>query len=181
MSAAKDSGRLPVFVAAGSVVLAAGLVAVVLVLRSEAARAEKELAGAIRDYRDMERLKREIEEQKKKHPKGPTPGPETGGDMLSFLSSKARQANLPPGVMNIAPNPPTTSGGWKETSHSVTLRAPPNETIPRAAIVDFITRVEDERPSIRSRDLSLDFSGDNFRGVTVKFSQFQSAQPPGPK
>lgn len=177
MAERKEPTKLPAAVAAGSGFLVLALAVLVFYLRGEAERAQRELGRSIGDYKRMEVWKKEIEEKKKRHPKGTST--QKPGDLLSFLSTKARQAGIPAGILNITPNPPATVGGWRETSYQVTLRATKESPLPRASVVDFVTRVEDESP-VRSRDLTLEFAGSDFQVAVVRFSFYERADA-GPK
>jgi hypothetical protein len=152
--------------------LVLGLGGLVFHFDQEARKAERELARVKDEYREMVRLKRPVEEHLKSQ-KGRGAGTEPRNeDLVTFLSRKATQAQIPANLFSIARNPNLTSGGWKEDSFTVTLRGTKENPIPRASVVDFIRLVEQERPSIRVKNLNLAFAGDPFQSATLTFSAF---------
>jgi hypothetical protein len=172
MAAAKEPGGGGKVVLWGSLLAAAGLVALIVVFDRGADEARGELELAKENYKRMVAMKRQLEEYKKKNP-GRSPSDRGLEDLLQFFSAKARQAGIPQGLFNVTPNPVVTYTGWKETAYTINLRAPSKEnSVSRASIVDFLKLVEDERPSVRSKNLALQFAGQDFQSAVVTFSYF---------
>ncbi len=157
--------------------LAVCLAGLSIYLRHEAARAEAALERAKRDYGDMVRMKRAVDEFRKNAPR--TPLVEKGGeDLLQLLGPKARQAGIPQNMLTITRNPDRKEGVWKEISYTVTLRPPAKDAVvPRASVVDFLGLVERERPAVKAKNLVMAFSGRDFSSVSVTFSTFQRESP----
>jgi hypothetical protein len=146
-------------------------------LYKESERAREALEDSKRDYQEMERLKRIIAEGKSRLKRLPS-NKESGEDILPFLERKRAQAGIPQNLFTVARNSPVKQGGWIETSYTVTLRGTKEAPLPRASIVDFVVAVENERPSVKSRNLSLAFvpQSSDFNAVSITFSQFQRAE-----
>jgi hypothetical protein len=156
-----------------SVALAMGLGGLAFYLRMGALKAEGELVRSKEEFEKMIRMKRQIEELKKNAPR--LPAAEKGGeDLLQLLASKARQANIPQNMLTTSRNPDRKEGGWKEVTYTVTLRAASKENLVlRSSVADFLSLVEKERPSVKAKNLSLTFSGNDFTSATITFSLFQ--------
>ncbi len=155
-----------------SLLLAAGLAVLVLFFQRGVGQAMAELDAAKEQYNDMVGFARRIEEFKKKGP--PPPPSDKTEDIISFLGTKSRQAGIPPNLLNITRNPDQKSGGWKEISFTMRLKAPAKENpVRRDWVADFIRLVEDERPSIKSKNLSLAFAGNDLLEATVTLATFQ--------
>src|SRR5205085_6338118 len=113
-------------------------------------KSEQRLAQAKDEYRQMvERMKKPVEDylrQRKGRPKT-TPADE-GGDLLTFLDRKAREAQIPPGSFTIAKNANTVVGPWQESSYTVTLQSEKKESpVKRSPVVEVLGRVERDRRS----------------------------------
>ena len=153
-----------------SVAIAAGAV----FLYRESERAQSALASAKKDYEEMQRLKETIAKGKIRNRRLPPPK-ETGGDPIAYLGRKATQAGIPQTLFQPTRNNPVKLGNWTETTYSVTLRGTKDAPVSRTSVADFIVNVETERPSIKSKNLTLTFapgSGD-LGAVTVTFAQYQ--------
>lgn len=170
---AKGSGKGFVLAMAVLGILIAGLAGGVFYLRREATRAE----GALREAR--EQYVRMVEWQRKIRQSGTRTGPkpESGGgeDLLIFLGTKSREAGIPPALLNIQKNADQKTGGWRETSFTVTLRATKDSPLAKNPVVDFLGRVEDGRPSVRSKNLNLSYvpSEDGLQSAVLTFSHFR--------
>ncbi len=162
------------------ILLISGLGGLVWYLRGEAEKAGGELERAKAEYREMVRQKKAVEDHLRLQKAGRTADLRPGEDLVTFLSRKAAQAQLPANLFSIAKNPDLTSGGWKESSFTVTLRGTKENPVPRGPIVDFIRLVEQERPSIKVKNLNLAFAGDPFSAATLTFSTFEPASSPRP-
>lgn len=160
------------------VVGAAGLVGLSLYLNVQADRSLEDLQTAIDEYGQMANMKRVIESLKERGAGLPS-GDKPQGNPLQFLSQKARQAQIPPQMLNVARNPSATTGEWEELPYTINLRAKKEEPIGRAPVVDFLRLVEEQRPSIKSKNLNLTFSGDAFSAVTITFSSFKRKSSSG--
>jgi hypothetical protein len=157
-----------------SAVVAAGLTGEVLWLKAGAKDAQEGLEGSKEKYRQMVEMKTKVEDFKQRY--GPSPPRPTQGteDLLGFLNAKARAAGIPMNLFTPSPSQPVKLQGWKEVSCTVTLSGASKESpILRKAIVDFLAFVEEERPSIKSKNLTLEFTGDHFTSATITFSSFQ--------
>ena len=173
MAAKSGEGKSNVVVGL-SILLISGLGGLVWYLREESERAGRELERAKQDYRDMVRMKKPIEEYLKNRSRKTTdPGSRPGEDLVTFLSRKATQAQIPANLFSIAKNPDLTSGGWKESSYTVTLRGTKENPVARGPLVDFIRLVEQERPSLKVKNLNLNFAGDPLQNAALTFSSFE--------
>ncbi|HZE97122.1 MAG TPA: hypothetical protein VE981_08840 [Planctomycetota bacterium] len=160
-------------VIAVSVLLALGAGGVVWYFQDQAVKSENLLLRTKDEYRQMEKMKRPVEEYLRSRPKGP-PVKEEAGDMLTFLDRKAREAQIPPGVFTIAKNANATVGTWVESSYTVTLQSDKKDVpVKRVPVVDFLGRVERERKSAKSKSIQLTFAGDDLKNAIITFSQFQ--------
>ena len=156
--------------------LAAGLIGLILWLYGQAAREEETLDRSKREYREMvERMKRPVAEHLKR-PKAPA-GSNPNEDLLTFLSRKATDARIPSSIFKVQPNEPLTSGGWRETSYTVSLQGTKEAPVSRDAFADFVRLVETERPIVRVKNLSLSFDGSDLGQAAVTFSAFERPSP----
>lgn len=174
MAAAKaDEGRSSVVVGLSILVISA-LGGLVWYFREEAGRAGRELERAKSEYREMVRLKKPVEEYVKNRSRRPgADAVKAGEDLVTFLSRKATQAQIPANLFSIAKNPDLTSGQWKESSFTVTLRGTKENPVARGPVVDFIRLVEQERPSMKVKNMNLAFAGDPFQSAALTFSSFE--------
>lgn len=156
--------------AAITALLGAGLIGLIVWLYGEAAREQEALDRAKRDYREMvDRMKGPVRD----HLKGPkTPSGNPNEDLLTFLSRKSTAAQIPSSIFKIQPNQPLTSGGWRETSYTVSLQGTKEAPVSRDAVADFVRLVETERPAVRVKNLSLTFDGNDLGQAAVTFSAF---------
>jgi hypothetical protein len=143
-------------------------------LYRESERARVALEDAKRDYEEMQSLKGMIAEGKLRS-RRVSPGTESKEDPMSFLGRKAVQAGIPQNVFRPSRSTGVKQGPWTETSFTVTMQGAKDAPILRSSVADFIVAVETERPSIKSKNLSLSFapgSGD-LGNVSITFAQFQ--------
>lgn len=169
----KEGGSGAVLAIAG--LLGLGALGLVLYFRDQASLAEKSLAQAMDDYREMQqRMKKPVEEYLRAQKGRPAQKEEAGGDLLTFLDRKAREAGLPPGSFTISRNAPSVTGAWQESSYTVTLQGEKKDApVKRGPLVDFLARVEKERRSTKSKSLQLTFAGEDLKSAVIGFSQFQ--------
>jgi hypothetical protein len=143
-------------------------------LYKESERARTALEDAKKDYEEMKRLKSIIALGKIRNRRMP-PVKDPGGDPIAYLGRKATQAGIPQNLFQPTRNNPVKLGPWTETMYTVTLRGTKDAPVSRTSVADFIVAVETERPSIKSKNLSLTYapgSGD-LGAVTLTFAQYQ--------
>jgi hypothetical protein len=153
---------------------ALGLGGVVFALRTESARLRRELDSRRREYDQMLLWKRPVEEGLKKGA-GKSAAPDAAGsdDLLPFLDRKRAESGIPQNLFNLQKNNDLVQGGWRESSYTVTLRSPNREApVPKGPIVDFLRKVEDERPGLRVKTLSLSCLGNDFSSAIFTLSTF---------
>lgn len=148
-----------------------------------AAAAREELERAKTDYRKMADMRRIIQTLERG---APASTPEAGRTELQpydFLSRKAREAKLPAERLSLNHNQDADVGAWIEMPFTVSVRQAKEEPVPRDALVAFLGRVERERPTIKSKNLTLDFDGYDLKSFSVTFSAFKRSEKkaPGPK
>ena len=153
--------------------LGAGISGGAFFLYKGSEKARTALQDSLREYQEMQLLKKIVARAKASGARTTSPK-ETTEDILPFLGKKGAAAGIPQNLFNVARNNPQKQGGWTETSYTVTLRATKEAPIPRSAVADFLIAVETERPSIKSKNLSLTFapSSPDLSAVSVTFSQF---------
>ncbi|MFN3486870.1 MAG: hypothetical protein ACK44W_15500 [Planctomycetota bacterium] len=173
--AAKEKGgtSAATLAAAGAVVLF--LAGGVLWIRREADRARAEFERALAEYREMATMKRALEEAKRRGPRPPSPGTE---DLLQFLDKKRAQAGIPQGSFTIEGKQDLSPRGWRETAYRVAIRGQKDAPVPRAPVVEFLRLLEEERPTVKTKGLTLVFSGEAFSSVTLTLSSFQRDEAP---
>ncbi len=170
----KEPGKGAAAVLVISLLLAAGLGGLAVYLRHDTLGLERDLDRTKEEYDRMVRMKRQIEEFRKNAKGLPAADAKGNEDLLQLLGPKARQAGIPQNMMTITRNPDRKEGGWKEVTYTVNLRAASKETsISRDMVVDFLGLVERERPSVKVKNLSLSFSGNEFTSAAITFSLFQ--------
>lgn len=154
--------------------LGAGISAGAFFLYRGSERARTALEDALREYQEMQQLKKIVARAKPTGARPPS-AKESAEDILPFLGRKGAAAGIPQSLFNVARNNPQKQGSWTETSYTVTLRGTKEAPLPRSAVADFLVAVETERPSIKSKNLSLTFapSSPDLSAVSVTFSQFQ--------
>ena len=161
--------------AAALLLLAAGLSAFTVWIRGEAIREEEGLDRVKAEYREMvDRMKPAV----LLYLKGAKTPSNPNEDLLTFLSRKATQAQIPASLFKIQRNQELKTGGWRELSYSVSLQGAKDAPVSRVAVADFIRLVETERPSVRVKNLSLAFAGDNLGQASVTFSAFDRDAAP---
>jgi uncharacterized protein HemX len=157
-----------------AVVLALGAAGAVWWFQRQAAASLELLRRSKDEYKQMsERMKKPVEEYIRVTKKNQGTA-QPGEDLLTFLDRKARQAQIPAGLFNIAKNTDSTSGAWKETSYTVTLRSAAKESpVRKGPVIDLLRLVETEQRSVKTKNLQLSFAGDDFGSAVITFSQFQ--------
>lgn len=145
-------------------------------LHLDASAALKEVEDAKDRYEQMRIMKQTIVDFKNQ---GITigGGSKETGDPLSFISEKARQAQLPPALLRISPDREIRSDAWIEKPFTVTLRPPKDNPIGNGPVVNFLRYVEDQRPSIKSKELNLSFKDNGFTSVRITLSSFERQKP----
>lgn len=173
MAAPKPSGGAGALVAI-TTLLGAGLIGLIVWLSGETSREEAALDRAKREYREMvDRMKPAVAPYLAKKPGAAVPNE----DLLTFLSRKATQAKIPASIFRIQRNQELKSGGWREQSYTVNLQGAKDAPVSRAAVADFVKLVETDRPSVRVKNLSLAFAGDDLGSASLTFSAFDRDQP----
>jgi hypothetical protein len=154
--------------------LAVAIAAGASFLYRESDRAQVALEDAKRDYEEMQRLKGMIAEGKLRSRRA-SPLKESTEDPLSFLGRKAIQAGIPQNVFRPSRSTGIKQGPWTETDFTVTMQGAKDAPVLRASVADFIVAVETERPSIKSKNLSLSFApgSSDLGSVSITFAQFQ--------
>jgi hypothetical protein len=170
---AKERGQSnSTMVIAISALLALGAAGGVYFCYDEARKSEDLLTRSKDEYRKMAQYKRPVEEFVRSNKGRPVAAAETTEDLVTFLDRKSRESQIPPGIFNIAKNADSTLANWKEGSYTVTLQGSKEAPVKKTPVVDFLRKVEAERRSTKLKSLQLAFSGDDFRSVTLTFSQF---------
>lgn len=147
-----------------------GLLGAIVWLHGEASREEEEFDRAKRNYREMvDRMKGPVAAYLKGR-KGTNPN--ANEDLLTYLSRKATTAQIPPAIFRIQRNQELKTGGWVERSYTVNLQGTKEAPVSRASVVNFVKLVETERPSVRVKNLSLTFGGDDLGSAALTFSAF---------
>lgn len=173
MAAPKASGGAGALVAITGL-LGAGLIGLIVWLHGETSREEAALDRSKREYREMvDRMKPAVGPYLAKKPGAAAPNE----DLLTFLSRKAAQAKIPASIFRIQRNQELKSGGWREQSYTVNLQGVKDAPVSRTAVADFVKLVETDRPSVRVKNLSLAFAGDDLGSASLTFSAFDRDQP----
>lgn len=157
--------------------LGAGISAGAFFLYRGSERARTALDDSLREYQEMQQLKKIVARAKTPGARPPS-AKESAEDILPFLGRKGAAAGIPQSLFNVARNNPQKQGSWTETSYTVTLRGTKEAPLARSAVADFLVAVETERPSIKSKNLSLTFapSSPDLLAVSVMFSQFAKGE-----
>ena len=173
---AKEKESSSTMVIALSALLALGAAGGVYYFYDQSRKAEDLLNRSKDEYKKMAERKKPVEEfiRQKKGKNASTP--DNNEDMMVFLDKKSREAQIPPGTVTFAKNPPQTLGSWLETTFTATPQGGKDAPIKKLPIVDFLRRVEFERRSTKVKSLQLVFTGDDFKSVSVTFSQFTPKQ-----
>jgi len=169
-----DAGSSTTVIAAAAL-LALGAAGAVWWCTDQAQKAEAALIRAKGEYREMsERMKKPVEEYVRRMKGQPLPSKtEDNGDMLTFLDRKAREAQVPPGSLVISKNANATVGNWVESTYTATMQGTKDAPIRRNPVVDFLSRVERDRNSAKTKSIQITFAGEDFKQAIVTFSQFQ--------
>lgn len=173
--AAKEKGGTSAVALAIAGAVALALAGGVLWLRQDEERARAEFRRALDEYREMVGMKRALEEAKRR---GPRPAASAGEDLLQFLDKKRAQAGIPQGSFTVEGKQDLSPRGWKETAYRVAIRGQKDAPVPRGPVVEFLRLLEEERPSVKTKGLTLVFAGDAFSSVTVTLSSFQRDEAP---
>jgi hypothetical protein len=168
------SGSSMLAIAAAGV-LALGAAGAVFWCQDQAQKAERALLQAKDEYRQMsEKMKKPVEEYGRRRKGQPAEiKEEPQGDMLTFLDRKAREVSVPPGSLVISKNANATIGNWVESSYTATLQGTKDAPIRKGPVVDFLSRVERDRKSAKTKSIQITFAGEDFKQAIITFSQFQ--------
>jgi hypothetical protein len=175
MAAPKTPSRGSGALVATSAILGAGLIALAVWLHGETTREEERLDRAKRDYRDMvDRMKPAVADYLKRRGARSTAPNE---DLLTYLSRKSKDAKIPAEIFRIQRNQELKQGGWREQSYTINLQGAKDALVSREAVAAFTRLVETERPSVRVKNLSLVFTGDDLTSASLTFSAFDRDTP----
>jgi hypothetical protein len=175
MAAKKPSSGGAGALVAISAVLGAGLIALAVWLHSETTRAEERLDRSKREYREMvDRMKPALTAYLKS---GASSKAVSQEDLLTYLSRKATSAKIPAEIFRIQRNQEVKQGGWREQSYTVNLQGAKDAPVSREAVAAFARLVETERPSVRVKNLSLAFAGEDLGSASLTFSAFERDTP----
>lgn len=153
--------------------IALGLAGAAVWLQGEASGERGKLDRYKKDYREMaDRMRRPVEQFLSSR-RGSGESRPSGEDLLTFLSRKATQAQIPPGLFAIQRNQEFKAGPWKEQSYTVNLRGTKETPLPRGPVADFLKLVEQERPAVRAKGLALAFAGDPLSTAVLTFAFFE--------
>lgn len=167
---------------AGSGLVAAALVGLILHLRSETAAAVETLDKAKKDYEYLKRMRQDYRSLEAKKAKLPAAGKKVGAqEYAGFLSSEAKRAGLPAGSLN-PPTNPQQAGRWREFPYSFSFSGRGEQAVPRSSFVRFLEAVEAAAPTFKSKALQMRFAPEPNRGdlvdASVTFSHFEQAGGP---
>lgn len=158
-----------------SVVLAAGLGGLLLHLSAKASGADRTYAQAVRDYKDMLKLReryRDLEARKQRMPTGDQVKPDSAPE---FLSQKATEAGL--SNPRIVTETPVQSPQWRELPWTLAVDGGSSGIVSRRSFIRFLDLVESQSPSFKSRSISLRFAveraPEDLKQATVTFSHFE--------
>jgi hypothetical protein len=157
-------------VASAAVAVALGGLCFWLKARSE--EMKKKLDTSITRYEQMKDLKRRVIDLVARAPKGDVKEEGDPTKIQEYLSAKARQTGLPDPKIGRTTAP--KSGPWSESATTVDLRAQGRDgSIPRGPFVDFLAAVERERPYLKSKALTMTYSGSDLSNASVTISYFK--------
>lgn len=139
-------------------------------LYTHVSRHKKILTGLRKEYQDMLEFKKKIADLKRRMG-GKIPALSKVEDLPGYFTQKIRDNGLAiPGLTPVRPRP---WDQWTEYATILEFRGTKESPIVRSKIVDFLSRVEKERPYLKSRDLLLTFSGNDLSGANITVSYFQ--------
>ncbi len=170
----KESGSTMVI--ALSALLALGAAGGVYYFYDEADKSEKNLIRAKDEYKKMAERKKPVEEFLRQSKGRKTTAVDDKMDMLVFLDKKARESQIPQGSLVFSKSPSTQLTAWTETPYLATLQGGKDAGIKKLTVVDFVRKVETERPTTKVKALQLQFNGDEFKSATITFSEFTPKQ-----
>ncbi len=157
-------------VASAAVAVALGGLCFWLKTRSE--EMKKKLDTSITRYEQMKDLKRRVIDLVARAPKGDVKEEGDPSKIAGYLAAKASQTGLP--NPSIRQTTPPKSGSWTESATTVDLRAQGRDaSIPRGPFVDFLAAVERERPYLKSKALTMTYSGSDLSSASVTISYFK--------
>jgi len=152
-----------------SCALGAVMLGVIFYLDSVAESRRQAFEQAKKDYDTVKKLRiryRQLEARKAKMPIASGQGEQS---WLAFLDSKARENQLPDArVQEETPS----RGPLKERSFTVQLDTKQGATFSRLNFVQFLERVESQRPSFKSKYIMMKFSQGDLSRATATFSHF---------
>ena len=93
----------------------------------------------------------------------------TQQDPSTYLSEKFRQGRV---AVDVKPGPSLKLEGWVERPFGVKFPKSRTDPLDRLVIVDTMTRIERERPDLKSKNLKLMFSGNDLRDAVIQFALY---------
>jgi len=154
--------------------LAVGAAGGVYWFHDQAQKAEENLLRSKDEYRQMsQQMKKPVEEYVRRIKSQPATEKEDGGDLLTFLDRKAREAQVPPGSLVISKNANATVGNWVESSYTATMQGTKDAPVKKNPVVEFIGLVERQRRSTKTKSIQVTYAGEDFRQAIITFAQFQ--------
>jgi len=173
---AKRKESSSTMVIALSALLALGAAGGVYYFYREAEKSEKNLIRAKDEYKKMAERKRPIEEFLRQSKGRKATATDDNVDLRVFLDKKARESQIPQSSIVFSNSPPTQLTAWTEIPYVATIQGGKDAGIQKTTVVDFVRKVETERPSTKVKALQLQFTGDEFKSATITFSQFTPKQ-----
>ena len=152
-----------------SCALGAVMLGVIFYLDSVAESRRGAFEQAKKDYDTIKKLRLRYRQLEARKAKMPVSGGQDDQSWLAFLDSKARENQLP--EARVQEEPPAR-GTLKERSYTVQIEAKQGTAFSRQNFVQFLDRVESQRPSFKSKYIMMKFAQGDLSRATATFSHF---------
>jgi hypothetical protein len=153
-----------------SCALGAVMIGVIFYLDSVAESRRLSFEQAQKDYDTVKKLRLRYRQLEARKAKMPIAGGQDEQSWLAFLDSKARETQLPDARVQ---EEPPSRGPLKEKSFTVLIDTKQGATFPRQNFVQFLDKVETQRPSFKSKYIMMKFSQGDLSRATATFSHFE--------
>jgi hypothetical protein len=167
------SGTDVALIASAVLVLALGGLAWALKVRHE--KMDVTLQGDKKHFEEMKLRKQKMQEFKLRDAKGIIQArDEKPEDLTAFIGRTATKVGLEQKFIGqIAYEGERKSPPWREYAITVNLNGQKDSPVPHTTLVDFLSAIEKERPYLKSKNLTLVFTGSDYQRVQATISYFR--------
>lgn len=165
-------------------VAAVGLAIALFVVAGEASELKNRKIGkARRDLDALITLKEKVLDLRESLPAGAVlEVPDRPEGLMSLIEKKADENRIGKTFRRIKPaEGRAAEKGWKEFSYTINLQGTKEEKFRRESVLSFLLGIETERPFLRTKRISLEFSDNDIAKMEAIVCYFKREKPAAPK